>query len=122
LELYSDPDLKRDIQRMRIEERNYGFRLVSPRDEHGHGDLGSAFALAMLAASEIAAEPVIHIGPLFGPGVVTNETPFEQAIREFRERQAEYEREQQQGIENMYDDRQPLREFLWAAGRGQLPF
>ena len=54
VELYDDADLRRDLTRMRVEERQYGFRLTSPRDDLGHGDLGSAFALAMLAASELA--------------------------------------------------------------------
>lgn len=62
LELYEDPDLRRDLVRMRVEERQYGFRLTSPRDELGHGDLGTAFSLAMLAAVETASTPVIHIG------------------------------------------------------------
>ena len=37
--------------RMRVVEKSYGFRLESPRDEHGHGDLGTAFSLALLAAT-----------------------------------------------------------------------
>lgn len=55
LELYEDADLKRDLTRFRVEERSFGFRLTSPRDATGHGDLGTAFSLAMLAASELAA-------------------------------------------------------------------
>ena len=65
LELYADIDLRRDIVRMRVEERQYGFRLTSPRDELGHGDLGTAFSLAMLAAVETASTPVVHIGAGF---------------------------------------------------------
>jgi len=56
LELFDDPDLRRDITRLRVEERQYGFRLTSPRDELGHGDMASAFSLAMLAASELAGK------------------------------------------------------------------
>jgi phage terminase large subunit-like protein len=59
LELYDEPDLKRDITRLRVEERPYGFRLVSPRDALGHGDLGTAFSLALLAASELAARRTV---------------------------------------------------------------
>jgi LmbE family N-acetylglucosaminyl deacetylase len=55
LELYDEPDLKRDLSRLRIEERPYGFRLTSPRDALGHGDLATAFSLALLAASELAS-------------------------------------------------------------------
>jgi Phage Terminase len=63
--LYEDADLRRDLTRLRVEERPYGFRLVSPHDELGHGDLGTAFSLAMLAASELAAKKVVVAG-VFG--------------------------------------------------------
>jgi phage terminase large subunit-like protein len=56
LELYEDADLKRDLGRMRVEERPSGFRLSFPRDSLGHGDLGQAFLLALLAASELAGK------------------------------------------------------------------
>lgn len=57
VELFDDADLRRDLRRLRVEERaNNGFRLVSPRDETGHGDSATAFGYALLAASEIAGE------------------------------------------------------------------
>jgi len=62
IELYDDPDLRRDLFKFRIEEKSYGYRLVSPRDENGHGDMGSAFAMAMLAASELAGKRQFHAG------------------------------------------------------------
>lgn len=65
LTLYEEPNLKRDLLKLRVEERNYGYRLVSPRDEHGHGDMASAFGLALLSAAELAAEPFVILGPLF---------------------------------------------------------
>lgn len=52
---YPEAELKRDLTRLRIEERPYGFRLVAPHDNQGHGDLGTAFTLALLAASELAS-------------------------------------------------------------------
>jgi phage terminase large subunit-like protein len=64
LELYDDADLRRDLTRFRVEEREYGFRIVSPKDEYGHGDLGMAFALAMIAATERAAKRVMTAGVL----------------------------------------------------------
>lgn len=54
LELHDCPNLKRDLLKLRVEERSYGYRLVSPRDETGHGDTASAFGLALLAAHEQA--------------------------------------------------------------------
>ena len=56
LELFDEPDLRRDLSRLRVEERQYRFRLTSPRDEYGHGDMASAFSLARLAASELAGK------------------------------------------------------------------
>jgi len=56
IELYHEPDLRRDLTRLRVEERPYGFRLTSPRDATGHGDLGTAFSLGLLGASELAAK------------------------------------------------------------------
>src|SRR5262249_45137340 len=50
LELFEDADLRRDLTRMRVVEKSYGFRIESPRDATGHGDMGSAFQLALLAA------------------------------------------------------------------------
>jgi hypothetical protein len=62
LELYEEADLKKDLSRLRVEERQFGFRLTSPRDELGHGDMGTAFTLALLAASELAAKKKIVAG------------------------------------------------------------
>jgi phage terminase large subunit-like protein len=62
IELYEQPDLRRDLTRFRVEEREYGFRLVSPKDALGHGDMGSAFCLAMLAATERAAKKFVTAG------------------------------------------------------------
>lgn len=65
--LYDDPDLKRDLHKLRIEERaNNSFRLVSPRDELGHGDMASAFGFAMLAAAELAGRRAIRAGAVEG--------------------------------------------------------
>jgi hypothetical protein len=64
LELYPCAELKRDLMKLRVEERSYGFRLVAPRDETGHGDTGTAFALALLAAIEIAGQRIFEVGIL----------------------------------------------------------
>lgn len=60
VELFDCDDLRRDLKRLRVEERStFGFRLVSPRDARGHSDLVSALSLAMLAASELAAHKAL---------------------------------------------------------------
>ena len=53
IELYPDESLLRDLRAARVEERQYGFRVVSPKDETGHGDTLSAFLLALLASRRL---------------------------------------------------------------------
>lgn len=77
VELFHDADLKRDLHRLRVEERSYGFRLTSPRDEHGHGDAASAFCLAMLAASDLAGKRRITAGVFTTSSSGKCLTPFE---------------------------------------------
>jgi hypothetical protein len=81
LELFDDPDLRRDCQRFRIEERPYGFRLTSPRDGQGHGDLGASFCLAMLGASELAGKRQIQVGVITAPET-EGATPLQRAALE----------------------------------------
>lgn len=85
IELYREPDLHRDLTRLRVEERSYGFRLVSPRDMFGHGDVCSALQLAILAATAIAAEP--RISPFEGCGF---DDPYSSTLEE-RERELQEE-------------------------------
>jgi phage terminase large subunit-like protein len=47
LELYPDPQLLADLRALRVEERNYGVRLTSPRGPNGHGDSATALAIAL---------------------------------------------------------------------------
>lgn len=95
VQLYDEPNLRRDLHRLRVEERPYGFRLVSPRDEHGHGDLASAFALALLAASEIASQSTYVVG---SGNISQGEamTGYENALHTFHQNQIEFEREQEE--------------------------
>ena len=57
--------------RMRVEERPQGFRLTFPRDSLGHGDLGQAFLLALLAASELAGKKKVQAGAIRHPDPMT---------------------------------------------------
>lgn len=69
LQLYPCEPLRRDLLKLRVEEKSYGYRLTSPRDEHGHGDLFSAFALALLIAHELAGKkPPRVVGPVWSTG------------------------------------------------------
>lgn len=59
IELPNDPILISDLNRLRIEERSYGMRLVSPRGQDGHGDLASSLAVALLAAKEARGHAIL---------------------------------------------------------------
>jgi hypothetical protein len=54
IQLYDCEPLRRDLHKLRVEEKSYGVRLTSPRDGEGHGDTFSAFAIALLIAHELA--------------------------------------------------------------------
>ena len=56
LQLYDCEPLRRDLLKLRVVEKSYGYRLESPRDQAGHGDCFSAFALALLIAHELAGK------------------------------------------------------------------
>jgi phage terminase large subunit-like protein len=56
IHLYRDPDLLRDLSRLSIVERPAGFRLHATRDQHGHCDRATAFAIGLPAAMEWARQ------------------------------------------------------------------
>ncbi len=63
VDLYPHDQLLADLRGLQIAERNYGFRLVSPRatriDTHAtaHGDTATGFSIGMLAAKRAALRP-----------------------------------------------------------------
>lgn len=110
LELYPCETLHRDLTKLRVEEKSYGLRLVSPRDGDGHGDTFSAFSLALLVAHDFAGRRVISAG-----GFVSDRlTPMERALRRFDARAAQFEREQMQPME---DEMADLKAVMRIAGR-----
>lgn len=62
LQCYPCEPLRRDLMRIRVEEKSYGIRLNSPRDGDGHGDTFSAFSLALLLAHEYAGQETAIAG------------------------------------------------------------
>ena len=61
--LYKHDDLEADLKRLRIEEKEYGYRLTSPRSaKRGHGDLATAFALAVMVGDELAGQRKLVVG------------------------------------------------------------
>ena len=104
VELFDDTNLRRDLTRFRIEERAYGFRLVSPRDEHGHGDTGSAFTLAMLAASELAGKKKPFVaGPLTNYTVDTDSVSGTPSVAQFFREQEERKQRMQKLTKGSYN-------------------
>jgi len=85
-QFYDCEPLKRDLHRLRVEEKAYGFRLVSPRDGSGHGDTASAFCLALLIAHEMAGKKPTTAGAFEGG---------HSALAAFEARQREYQNEEE---------------------------
>jgi phage FluMu gp28-like protein len=50
IDLYPDELLLKDLGRLTIVEKSYGYRLEATRDADGHADRATALALAMLVA------------------------------------------------------------------------
>ncbi len=93
-QFYPCEPLRRDLLKLRVEEKSYGFRLTSPRDGEGHGDLVSAFTLALLIAHELAGE-----GPMRGvESLVDDDDPnlstFDRAWADFEITKQQYDEEQ----------------------------
>lgn len=116
IECYDDADLKRDLHRLRVEERPYGFRLTSPRDGEGHGDMASAFGLALLAATELASKRKVRAGAVTDRAQDEEETEFESRSRRYRE-----EMEQLQEDHNgMHHNEGAIRAMLGMGGYRRL--
>ena len=84
--------LRRDLLKLRVEEKSYGVRLTSPRDGDGHGDTFSAFGLALLVAHELAGKKTPFVGVLddeYEDGL----TPLQRALTEHQQRAEEYAEE-----------------------------
>lgn len=55
IDLYPDELLLKDLRRLCIEEKSYGFKLTATRDEHGHADRATALAIALPTAMRCVA-------------------------------------------------------------------
>lgn len=64
LQFYECEPLRRDLLKLRCEEKSYGIRLTSPRDGDGHGDTFSAFSLALLVGHELAGTKRFIVGSM----------------------------------------------------------
>jgi len=60
LELFPHEQLISDLKKLRIVEKSYGYRLVSPRTSfEGHGDVATSLAIALRAARQIRMQSVL---------------------------------------------------------------
>lgn len=87
IDLYPDADLERDLLRLSIVEKAYGFKLEAIRDEYGHADRAIALAIALPAALELASQDsesvVIEMEGLLGsklPPIGSGTAPRREAI------------------------------------------
>ena len=53
VELYDYPPLINDLRSMRVEEKQYGCKLVPARDSTGHGDRGVALSIALAIGKDL---------------------------------------------------------------------
>jgi phage terminase large subunit-like protein len=109
IELFEDGDLRRDLTRMRVEERPQGFRMTFPHDALGHGDLGTAFLLALLASSELAGKRIARAGP------IPQGNAFERFARQCERREQEMEKLRLGGAED-----NPFERLARLSGRSGL--
>lgn len=80
IEAYDDQEgrLRRDLLKMTISEKPYGYKLESTRDEFGHADVGTALMICMPKAVEmlggkIGWQPTDNLGAEPGEGEFTPE-------------------------------------------------
>lgn len=66
IKLYDYEPLRIDLHKLRVEEKSYGFRLVSPRDGDGHGDTATALGLALYMGHQLAGQKAIVAGSILG--------------------------------------------------------
>lgn len=87
MRLYFYPPLKNDLHKLRVEEKSYGIRLVSPRDGTGHGDTFSAFANALLISHDMAGKRPVVAGAVNDP--FAKKGPAERWAEHIRRREEE---------------------------------
>jgi hypothetical protein len=133
LDLYECGSLRDDLSKARVEERQGGFRLVSPKDSSGHGDTFSAFAHAIVLAHEVAGKrPTVAGAVSFDPNddyilpgdprspktglPMPGMTAYDYAQQEFELDRQEYQEEMRR-LSRPNDDQERWRELMRDWGR-----
>jgi hypothetical protein len=64
IDLYNDPALLRDLGRLNIVEKSFGYKLEASRDADGHADRGIALAICLPHAVELSHRVAFdHVAP-----------------------------------------------------------
>jgi hypothetical protein len=113
LQLYDCEPLRRDLMKLRVEERRYGMRLTSPRDGDGHGDTFSAFSNALLIGHELSGNRPNRVG-IIGSG--SSRSPLQQAMERVR-REGERLRREHEWATTRDDSDNPIRQWMKRLGR-----
>ena len=58
IDIYNDPQLIKDLGRLNIATKSFGFKLEAARNSSGHADTAIAFTIALPYASELAGRPM----------------------------------------------------------------
>jgi phage terminase large subunit-like protein len=61
IDLYNDPGLVKDLSKLNIVEKSFGFKLEAARDASGHADRAIALAIALPAAMELAGKRRVRL-------------------------------------------------------------
>lgn len=73
IDIWTDNSLLLELKQLRIVEKSYGFRLDTQRTQNGHGDRGTALALAVLGCKRhvrilpMLNRPLLHEGLCIPP-------------------------------------------------------
>lgn len=100
IDLFDESQLLRDLSRLRIVEKSFGWKLEAPHDGEGHADSAFALAIALPAAVELAGwgsfvprvdrSPVVDLCEALGrvpfQGTESNESPHGESPEDYRRR------------------------------------
>ena len=93
--MYDHKKLVRDLQRLVIVEKSYGYKLEAARTQDSHADTAIALAIALPLAVEEAGHPPFQVGAidLYAPAENDYLSPYQQAMREHKSRAQSYQSE-----------------------------
>lgn len=109
LECYPCPRLRDDLLKLRAEEKSYGIRLVSPRDDTGHGDTYSAFANALFIGHDLTTKRPISAGAAED---IYARSAMQIALDRARDQADQFAQDQQRWLDSTNDYQAPFRDAM----------